>query len=118
MDLQVLGAGPAYTDRPGALGSSYLLVEGGQAIVLDLGQGTFSSLAQAIEPSTLLGVVISHLHPDHFIDLVALRHYLRTSSSRHVDCGCGGHARSSNVSIYCSGSLVSVRHRSRSRHWT
>src|SRR5438128_7876919 len=77
MDLQVLGAGPAYTDRPGALGSSYLLVEGGQAIVLDLGQGTFSSLAQAIEPSTLLGVVISHLHPDHFIDLVGLRHYLR-----------------------------------------
>lgn len=34
-------------------------------------------MAQEVEPSTLRAVVISHLHPDHFVDLVALRHYLR-----------------------------------------
>jgi ribonuclease BN (tRNA processing enzyme) len=77
IELTVLGAGPAYTSRPGAVGASYLLRHGSDAIVLDLGQGAFTNLAGAIEPSTLLAVAISHLHPDHFIDLVPLRHYLR-----------------------------------------
>ena len=75
--LDVLGAGPAYTDRVGSAGAAYLIRSGGTAIVLDLGQGSFPRLASTIEPSTLDAVVVSHLHPDHFIDLVALRHYLR-----------------------------------------
>jgi len=75
--LDVVGAGPAYTDRPGASGASYLLRAGDSAIVLDLGQGSFPRLAGLLEPSAISAVVISHLHPDHFIDLVALRHYLR-----------------------------------------
>jgi ribonuclease BN (tRNA processing enzyme) len=76
MELTVLGAGPAYTDRPGATGAAYLLRAGGEALLLDLGQGSFPALASRIEPSTLRAVLVSHLHPDHFIDLVALRHYL------------------------------------------
>lgn len=76
IELTVLGAGPAYTARPGAVGAAYLVRHGPDAIVLDLGQGAFTNLAGAIEPSTLRGVAISHLHPDHFIDLVPLRHYL------------------------------------------
>jgi ribonuclease BN (tRNA processing enzyme) len=77
MELTVIGAGPAYTDRPGASGAAYLVRDGETAILLDLGQGSFPRLAAAIEPSRLTAVVVSHLHPDHFIDLVALRHYLR-----------------------------------------
>ncbi len=76
MELIVLGAGPAYTDRAGAAGAAYLVREAGTAVVLDLGQGSFPNLARELEPSTLDAVVISHLHPDHFVDLVALRHYL------------------------------------------
>jgi ribonuclease BN (tRNA processing enzyme) len=76
MQLTVLGAGPAYTDRQGATGAAYLVEAGEAAILLDLGQGSFPRLAAAIEPSRLDAVVISHLHPDHFIDLVPLRHYL------------------------------------------
>jgi ribonuclease BN (tRNA processing enzyme) len=76
MQLTVLGAGPAYTDRQGATGASYLVEAGGTAILLDLGQGSFPRLAAAIEPSRLDAVVVSHLHPDHFIDLIPLRHYL------------------------------------------
>ena len=75
--LDVLGAGPAYTDRPGATGASYLVRHEDTALVLDLGQGSFTRLAGRIEPSTVDAIVVSHLHPDHFIDLVALRHYLR-----------------------------------------
>src|SRR5262245_7987284 len=77
MDLDVLGAGPAYTDRPGATGAAYLVRSGATSLLLDLGQGSFPKLAATIEPSRVDLVAVSHLHPDHFIDLVPLRHYLR-----------------------------------------
>ena len=73
----MIGAGPAYTDRPGATGASYLIRLGDASVLLDLGQGSFARLAATVDPGSLDAVVISHLHPDHFIDLVALRHYLR-----------------------------------------
>lgn len=76
LQLDVIGAGPAYTDRLGASGAAYLVRHGPTALLLDLGQGSFPRLAGALDPSSLDAVVISHLHPDHFIDLVALRHYL------------------------------------------
>jgi ribonuclease BN (tRNA processing enzyme) len=76
LELTILGAGPAWSDRPGSSGASYLVRGGETAILLDLGQGSFPRLIDAIEPSTLDAVLISHLHPDHFIDLVPLRHYL------------------------------------------
>jgi ribonuclease BN (tRNA processing enzyme) len=75
--LDVIGAGPAYTDRPGATGAAYLVRGGGTALLLDLGHGSFPRLAGALDPSALDLIAISHLHPDHFIDLVPLRHYLR-----------------------------------------
>jgi ribonuclease BN (tRNA processing enzyme) len=79
--LDVVGAGPAFTDRPGASGAAYLVRDGRTAILLDLGQGSFPRLAGLLDPGTLDAVVVSHLHPDHFVDLVALRHYLRWGPS-------------------------------------
>jgi ribonuclease BN (tRNA processing enzyme) len=77
VELIVLGAAPAYTDRPGSAASSYLLRVDGANLLLDLGQGSLANLAATIEPSTLSAILVSHLHPDHFIDLVPLRHYLK-----------------------------------------
>jgi ribonuclease BN (tRNA processing enzyme) len=77
MELLVVGSGAAYPDQPGTASSTYVVTHGDDRICLDLGQGGFAGLAGRVEPSTLRAVVISHLHPDHFIDLVALRHYLR-----------------------------------------
>ena len=77
MELTVLGAGPAYTNRSGATGAAYLVRSGTTAILLDLGQGSFPRLIAELEPSDLAAVFITHLHPDHFIDLIPLRHYLR-----------------------------------------
>ncbi len=77
MELIVLGAAPAYTDRAGSAASSCLLRQSGAALLLDLGQGAFANLASMLEPSTLSAVLVSHLHPDHYIDLVPLRHYLK-----------------------------------------
>ncbi len=77
MELLVVGSGAAYPDRPGTASSCYVVLHDGAAICLDLGQGAFAGLAGRLRPADLAGVVISHLHPDHFVDLVALRHYLR-----------------------------------------
>jgi ribonuclease BN (tRNA processing enzyme) len=81
MRLTVVGAGPAYSDAAGAVGACYLVRSGDAAIALDLGHGAFAGLAARIPPEHLVTVAISHLHPDHFVDLVPLRHYLRY----HVD---------------------------------
>ena len=43
----------------------------------DLGQGAFAELSRYREPATLDAVIASHLHPDHFVDLVPLRHFLK-----------------------------------------
>jgi ribonuclease BN (tRNA processing enzyme) len=77
MRLDIVGAGPAYTDRAGATGAAYLLRAGSTAVLLDLGQGSFPRLAGLLDPGDLDAVLVSHLHPDHFIDLVSLRHFLR-----------------------------------------
>jgi ribonuclease BN (tRNA processing enzyme) len=75
-ELVVVGAGPAYTTKPGSSGAAYLVRSGRNTALLDLGQGSFPRLAAAVEPSAIDAVIVSHLHPDHFIDLVPLRHYL------------------------------------------
>jgi len=77
MELLVVGSGAAYPNTPGTASSCYVVLHHGAAICLDLGQGAFAGLAGRLEPADLAGVVVSHLHPDHFVDLVALRHYLR-----------------------------------------
>jgi ribonuclease BN (tRNA processing enzyme) len=77
MDVFVAGSGAAYPDRPGTASSTYLVEHDGHRICLDLGQGGFAGIAGRVEPSSLDAVIVSHLHPDHFVDLVALRHYLR-----------------------------------------
>ena len=82
MRLKVIGAGPAYTDHVGSTGAAYLVQAGGSSLLLDLGQGSFPRLASTMDPGDLDGVVVSHLHPDHFIDLVPLRHYLRWEPPR------------------------------------
>ena len=82
MRLDVVGAGPAFTDRPGATGAAYLVRHGATAILMDLGQGSFPRLAGLLDPGDLDAVLISHLHPDHFVDLVSLRHFLRWGTKR------------------------------------
>ena len=73
--LTVIGPGPAYTRRAAA-SSCYLVEADDAALVLDLGHGSFQALARRREPASVAAVAISHLHPDHHIDLVPLRHYL------------------------------------------
>ncbi len=77
MRLTVIGAGPAYSDHAGSSGACYLVSEGGAHVLLDLGHGSFSRIFAYVRPTEINAVIVSHLHPDHFVDLVPFRHYLR-----------------------------------------
>ena len=77
MRLTILGSSAAWSERPGRPSSSYLVELGREALVLDLGQGALGALFGHREPSSIRAVVISHMHADHHVDLIPLRHHLR-----------------------------------------
>ena len=76
MELIVLG-GSAAAPNPGDASAGYLVVSGETAILLDCGSGVVSKLREYRDPRTLSAVVVSHLHSDHTLDLVALRYALQ-----------------------------------------
>jgi ribonuclease BN (tRNA processing enzyme) len=69
MRLTVLGKSPSWQDAGGAC-SGYLVEEDGTAVLVDCGNGVFAKLRQHIDYVDVDAVVISHLHADHFLDLV------------------------------------------------
>jgi ribonuclease BN (tRNA processing enzyme) len=68
--------------RPDRACSSYLVDDGETPIVLDLGTGAFANLRRHADYDRLGAVVISHMHADHFIDLIPLRYALRYGARR------------------------------------
>jgi ribonuclease BN (tRNA processing enzyme) len=79
--LYIAGSSSA-VPRPGRANSGYLLRTSGCAIAIDLGSGALARLREAIDIADLDAVVISHMHADHFIDLIALRYALRYEMQR------------------------------------
>jgi ribonuclease BN (tRNA processing enzyme) len=69
MRLTVLGKSPSWQDAGGAC-SGYLIEEDDTAVLVDCGNGVFSKLREHIDYVDVDAVVISHLHADHFLDLV------------------------------------------------
>jgi len=49
---------------------------------MDCGPGTAGQIALHVPPNRLDGVAISHLHPDHYFDLVALYYVLKFGTPR------------------------------------
>ena len=94
LTLTVLGSAGAYRTHDGSRASGYILQHSATSIVLDLGHGTYAPLAAQIGIGALpqiSSVAISHLHPDHWVDLAALRHALVHGNKM------GGDARSVSV---------------------
>jgi ribonuclease BN (tRNA processing enzyme) len=75
MNLTVLG-GSAAGPNPGQGCSGYLIESGATRIVVDLGSGTFPELRRHVDYRLLDGVVLSHEHLDHFLDVLTLRYAL------------------------------------------
>ena len=77
MKLTVVGCAPAYSTEPGRSSSCYLVDLGETTIALDMGQGSFAELWRYTSPANVAAVVISHMHADHNVDLIPLRHWAR-----------------------------------------
>jgi ribonuclease BN (tRNA processing enzyme) len=71
----VLGCSAAYPG-PGGACSGYLVQEGKTNLLVDCGTGVLSNLQQAVALRHVDSIVISHLHADHFFDLIPYRYAL------------------------------------------
>ncbi len=69
MRVTVLGKSPSWEDAGGAC-SGYLIDAGGTAVLLDCGNGVFSKLRLHRDYTDVGAVIVSHMHADHFLDLV------------------------------------------------
>jgi len=77
LELVVLGSS-ASAPAPGDACSGYLVRHGETRVLLDCGTGTLSRLLQEGETlDRLSAIVVSHFHPDHYLDLVTMRYGLR-----------------------------------------
>jgi len=79
--LTVIGSSSSIP-RPNRACSSYLVQSRRAAIVLDLGSGAFANLRQLVDYNRINAVVITHMHADHFLDLIPLRYALKYGSLR------------------------------------
>src|ERR687892_513536 len=69
MRLTVLGKSPSWQDAGGAC-SGHLLEADDASVLVDCGNGVFSKLRRYRDYTQLDAVLVSHLHADHFLDLV------------------------------------------------
>lgn len=79
--LYVAGSSAA-VPRPGRANSGYVLRSAGCAVAVDFGSGVFARVREYLDPASLDAVVISHMHADHFFDIVPLRYALRYEMQR------------------------------------
>jgi ribonuclease BN (tRNA processing enzyme) len=75
MRVTVLGKSPSWQDAGGAC-SGYLIQDEGVSVVVDCGNGVFAKMREQIDYVDVDAVVISHLHSDHFLDLVPFAYAL------------------------------------------
>ena len=80
LTLHVLGSTGSWPTR-GAPSSGYVVADGASRIIVDLGFGTMPLLD---DPWEVDAVVISHRHPDHCADVLALYHLWAYGTERKV----------------------------------
>ena len=94
--LTVLGCSTALP-APDAAAAGFLVESDDTAILLDVGQGVANRLGRVADARELAGVVIGHMHADHFLDLAGLRYLFpwagRGSSRLPVHLPPGGTSR-------------------------
>ncbi len=73
--LSVLGCDGAHPGAGGAA-SGYLVRSAAATLWLDAGSGTFARLQEICYPGTIDAVVLSHEHPDHWIDIESFAAWL------------------------------------------
>jgi ribonuclease BN (tRNA processing enzyme) len=74
--LTVLGCSGSYAG-PGSACTGYLVQGGGVNLWLDAGPGTLANLQEHVDLEAIDGVVITHAHPDHWVDLLPFHNVVR-----------------------------------------
>jgi ribonuclease BN (tRNA processing enzyme) len=72
LEVTVLGCSGTYPGPEGAC-TGYLVQGGGTNVLLDCGPGVIANLQRHLDLHTLDAVVITHCHPDHWVELPVLR---------------------------------------------
>lgn len=80
MELTVLGKYGPYGKAGNGCSSGYLVKNGDDFIVLDMGCGTLSRLMAEVDITRIKNIFISHLHYDHTSDLLVFRYLLEELS--------------------------------------
>lgn len=69
MRITVLGKSPAWQDAGGAC-SGYLIEHGDVTVLMECGNGVFGKLRELHDYTSVDAVIVSHMHADHFFDLI------------------------------------------------
>ena len=80
--VTVLGSSNAIP-RPKRACSAYLIEGSGRAILADLGSGSLGNLNACRPSESIDAVVISHMHADHFLDIIPMRYALKYGPRTH-----------------------------------
>ncbi len=76
MRLTVLGAAASHA-AAGQACAGHLVESGQTRILMDCGNGVLANAYRVVDPYTLDAVVVTHDHPDHYVDLYSLQSMLR-----------------------------------------
>ena len=72
LTVTVLGCSGSYA-APGNPCTGYLVRSDGASVLLDCGPGTLGPLQEAMDLAELSGIVTTHCHPDHWLELPVIR---------------------------------------------
>jgi ribonuclease BN (tRNA processing enzyme) len=75
LEVIVLGAAPS-APQPDGQGSGLLVRSSRASLLVDIGVGVVPQLARVADPYELSAIVVTHLHADHYLDLVSYRYGL------------------------------------------
>lgn len=76
MEIEVLGKSNAWPDAGGAC-SGYLVRDDDFTLLVDCGTGVFAKLRARQRFDAVDAILLSHLHPDHYLDLIPYSQALR-----------------------------------------
>lgn len=76
LSLTVLGSSGTYAGAGNAC-SGYLVRSGATTVMMDAGPGTLANLQQHVRLAELDAIVLSHEHPDHWLELPVMRNALK-----------------------------------------
>jgi ribonuclease BN (tRNA processing enzyme) len=81
LSVTVLGCCGSYA-APGGACSGYLVQGGGVSLWVDAGPGTLANLQRHLDLDDLDGIVLTHAHPDHWVDLLPFHNVVRYIRTR------------------------------------